>query len=167
MKRELLIPVLEIIERKTPYINTKEISDKLGIEFHMNGDLLEVLNYLADSKKVHIIHGNHMPVMMNGAETLKMLPAGIDLLTELKTLKEKEKAEKQQNSLAFSVSIATIVLALASFIQIGTSLILNGSDLLTTVGKNYFAILIILFFILFIFMGSLILKSYKALLKRE
>lgn len=167
MNRKLLIKALEIIENENGYISTKDLSGKLGLKFHMNGELLQIVNYLHDSKKIKIMYTNNLPVVMGGAEQLRILPDGIDFLTELKLINQKERSEKQQYNISYSISSANVVLALAAFVTTFMGIIINTPQLVDNLGETLFFLLLTCILVIFIIMGFLIAKSYTFLHKEN
>ncbi len=166
MDRVLIIRVLETLEKNYPsHIDLPRLGREIEAKkFKISPEKLQpVINYLDESRKIAIWQRGLNYEELSGSEKIKILPAGIDYLTELKLLQQKEKSEKQQEKINQSISIATFALALAAFIDVGMSWALNNKVLRKEVGVYIFTFFFLFHMILFSFMAYLIGKSYNSL----
>jgi hypothetical protein len=168
MQRKLIIKILEALEKNFPNFTDLE---KLGKEIKAKEykisikEVEQVINYLKQSGKIKLMNEGAIEGWLGGAETIWIRPEGIDYLTELRSLYQKERLGTEQNATNKSMNATTIVLALAAFIDVSISLILNSKGLIGSLGVSLFIVFIICLVAIFGYMGFLIVKGYKDLVK--
>jgi len=153
-----------MLEKEMVSVPTERLAKSLKLE--LNKELLQIVNYLIDSKKVKVIYSNYLPTLMNGAEELRILPAGVDYLTKLEELEQRDNAEKRQNKITLSICVATIVLAFSSYINlIMSSIELDWKNVFSNMALPSPMIFSLIFSVFLALTGILALLSLVLVLK--
>lgn len=174
----LVVKVLTILEVSYPQeiscieitkVLKNDIKDENLLRKYLNNEIKQVINYLDESGKIEL--GNHFQGLKNlsknvllGNETIKINHKGIDYLTELRILNQKERIELTQIKSNKSMANTTFVIALATILN----LMIIFMEFNYEISKNfgYFETFIMFIGFLLIFI-PLILYLFKNMLENK
>lgn len=126
MDRKLTLKILEVLEKAYPYhVSTSELGEKLEAVKNKikKEDIEPILFYLKESDKVKVTGEGLIREKLSGAENFIITIEGIDHLTELKLMESRDNESKRQDRVNTSIAFASVVIAMATFIELGLTLI--------------------------------------------